>query len=96
MRPIKIDLVDGPCEICQEWREHKVKETGGVVSRRCDGCKGPLGRPAGYMSQTIHHYHSGQEAGHSLWIPITRELCLKCYEKDFAARYPGEPLPVLV
>jgi len=86
-RPVLIDPADGPCEICA------ARGPG-----RCDSCDAPVGEfehmaGRGFQSPVPDHWHLRPVEGIAGRQAVYAELCLACYRKAFAAKYPGHPLP---
>lgn len=48
----------------------------------------------GYQSITYDHLHVLEVDSKSASSPVRRELCLSCYQIDFAKAYPEEKCPV--
>ena len=96
IRPIKIDLSDGPCPHCEDWAKWKRRDDG---TRACDECGNqipvlPGMGGAGYESQLPHHWHMDSLDSRSIWMPVMMELCPDCYRKNWSMRYPSVPCQI--
>ena len=98
-RPLKVDLADGPCPYCAEFRRQLEKVAG--RGRACNGCGEPIPvyvamGGSGFQSPDAHHFHMGNINDIPAWLTVNAELCAACYLEAFRRAYPGHPDPVLM